>query len=211
MGIDPGSVFTGFGLVATDGRTVEHVSHGVIAPPARLSFPERIAIISEEIEALVERTKPSVAVIENVFLGKSADSAFKLGHARGAIMAMVVRSGCEVVEYATRLVKKGITGNGGASKEQVQTVLFAALSIRQGAKYDASDALALAYYHARQLEILENMSRSRGRAAEREPGRDPSRDPSNERNRDQTRDQTRDDGYEEKGYEEKGYEEKSET
>jgi crossover junction endodeoxyribonuclease RuvC len=79
-----------------------------------------------------------------------------------------VRGGCEIVEYATRSVKKGITGNGGASKEQVQTILFAALGIRQPAQLDASDALALAVYHSKQLEIILNLERSRGRAPDKE-------------------------------------------
>lgn len=153
LGIDPGSQVAGFGAVRTDGERVELVSYGVIAPPAGLSFSERIGIIAGEFENLLEKLSPEVTVIEKVFLGKSADSAFKLGHARGVALAAAVRAGSEVVEYATRSVKKGITGNGAASKEQVQMVLFASLGIRGRAQADASDALALAFYHARNLEV----------------------------------------------------------
>lgn len=168
LGIDPGSRFTGFGAVRADGRRVEHVSHGVISLPAQLSFNERIGIIAGEMESLLARLKPDVTVVERIFLGKNADSAFKLGHARGIVLAAAVRSGAEIVEYATRSVKKGITGNGSATKEQVQMILFATLGIREAAQEDASDALALAYYHARGLEVDANLELSRGRALGRE-------------------------------------------
>lgn len=160
LGVDPGSRVMGFGAVRTDGARIEVISYGVIAPPANLSFESRIGIIAEEFEVLLERLSPQVAVIERVFLGKNADSAFKLGHARGVTMAAAVRSGCRLVEYATRAVKKGITGSGGASKEQVQTVLFASLGLKGRAVADASDALALAYYHSRNLEVFERLERA---------------------------------------------------
>jgi len=78
-------------------------------------------------------------------------------------MAAVVRGECELVEYAARSVKKGITGSGTASKEQVQLILFAALGIRSVARADASDALALAYYHARNIEVARGIERSKER------------------------------------------------
>lgn len=166
MGIDPGSQNTGFGIIKVDGNRIEHISHGVISVPPSLEFNERIGIIAAEVEILMERIQPQITVIERIFLGKNADSAFKLGHARGVIVASAIRSGAEVIEYATRVVKRGITGNGNADKDQVQAVLFASLGIRERAKADASDALALAYYHARQIEIdrtLKNQTRrSRG-------------------------------------------------
>ena len=153
LGIDPGSSFTGFGAVRSDGDRVELLSYGVIAPPRGEDFYTRIAIVAAEMEALLERIKPDITVVEQIFMGKNTDSAFKLGHVRGAIIAAAVRAESEIVEYATRVVKKGITGNGNASKEQVQLVLFAAMNLRVKAQADASDALALAYYHARNFEV----------------------------------------------------------
>lgn len=167
VGIDPGSRFTGFGIVRINGSRVEHVSHGVIAPPGDRTFHERIGIIASEVEALFERVKPDTVAIERIFLGKNADSAFKLGHARGVAVAAAIRAGAEVIEYATRAVKKGVTGNGGASKDQVQTVLFALLELRGRAQEDASDALALAFYHARILEVGLNLESSEGRSRAR--------------------------------------------
>jgi crossover junction endodeoxyribonuclease RuvC len=161
LGIDPGSHFTGFGVLRVEEGRIVHLSHGVIAPPSSMEFCARIGVIAGEIEALLERVTPNVTVVERVFLGKNADSAFKLGHARGVVIASAVRAGSNVVEYATRAVKKGITGNGGASKDQVQAVLFALLGIRGRVQMDASDALALAFYHARNLEVEANLARHR--------------------------------------------------
>ena len=172
LGIDPGSTVTGFGAVRIVGDQVQLMSYGVIAPPATRPFNERIAIIAGEVDALLERLQPNVTVVERIFLGKNADSAFKLGHTRGATIASAIRYGSDVVEYATRVVKKGITGNGNATKEQVQLVLFAALGLRTKAKFDASDALALAFYHARNIDVLSNQKRherfgqTRARASE---------------------------------------------
>lgn len=164
LGIDPGSQYCGFGVVRVgDDGVIEHVSHGVIAPPLGAPFAERIGIIFGEIEALVARVRPEVTVIERVFMGKNVDSAFKLGHARGVAMAAAIRGDSEIVEYAARAVKKGITGSGSSSKEQVQLILFAALGIKKAARADASDALALAFYHARNMEIEVASQRSRGR------------------------------------------------
>jgi crossover junction endodeoxyribonuclease RuvC len=168
LGIDPGSQFAGFGAVRSDGRAIELISFGVIAPPQNLDFNERIGIIASEMVALVGRLKPDVTVVERVFLGKNVDSAFKLGHARGVAIAAAVQAGSSIVEYSPRTVKKGITGNGAASKEQVQMVLFAAMNWRGQSKADASDALALAYYHARQLEVASHLEKN-GRA-KREKG-----------------------------------------
>lgn len=161
LGVDPGSLFTGFGAVRATSSGVSFLSFGVIAPPKELSFVERIGVIADEYEMLLEKINPDVTVIEKVFLGKNADSAFKLGHARGVAVAATVRAGSEVVEYATRVVKKGITGNGGATKEQVQVVLAALLGIKKAVRADASDALALAYYHASQL-ALRSLSEKQG-------------------------------------------------
>ncbi len=156
LGIDPGSQVTGFGLIRVDqgAAGVSHLSHGVISPPSSLEFHDRLAIIAREIEALIERTQPDIVVVERIFLGKNTDSAFKLGHVRGVAIASAIRAGCKFVEYAARAVKKGVTGSGAASKEQVQLILFAALGLRgTKVKFDASDALALAFYHSRNMEI----------------------------------------------------------
>ncbi len=166
LGIDPGSRATGFGLIRTDGRTIEVLSCGVISPPSDASFHERIGVIAEEFEILIRRLAPDVTVVERIFLGKNADSAFKLGHARGVILAGAVRSGCRLFEYSARKVKKGITGSGAASKDQVQMILGTTLGLKLNVQADASDALALAVYHARLIEVEVGLLRQLAREKE---------------------------------------------
>lgn len=150
LGIDPGSRITGFGLVKYDkiGRQVTHVSHGVILLDENASFPVRMKELGEAIETVLKKHRPEQVVIEKIFLGKNADSAFKLGHARGVALYESAKFGAEVVEYATRVVKKGIVGTGAATKEDVQNCLKRLLKIATISRLDASDALALATFQA---------------------------------------------------------------
>ncbi len=160
LGIDPGSYNTGYGIVEVDGGRVVHREHGVIEVSKGLEFSARLQLIGEKIQALMAQWTPHVTVVEKIFLGRNADSAFKLGHVRGVCLLEALRVKSEISEYTPREVKKGITGSGAAEKEQVQMILFSILGIRAAAKVDASDALALAYYHAVQLEVAKRMKKS---------------------------------------------------
>jgi crossover junction endodeoxyribonuclease RuvC len=152
LGIDPGSRITGFGIIKVSGTgnaaRISHLTHGVIQMEAKEAFPLRMKELGAGMEHILQKYKPDQVVIEKIFLGKNADSAFKLGHARGVTLYESAKFGSEVIEYATRLVKKGITGNGGASKEEVQACLQRLLNIKAITRIDASDALALATFHA---------------------------------------------------------------
>lgn len=152
LGVDPGSRITGFGVVCVAGGKIEHINHGVIMMDEERSFPRRMAELGEAFREVMEKYRPHQVVIEKIFLGKNADSAFKLGHARGVIMYEAGRGGAEVLEYATRSVKKGVTGNGGASKEDVQAILKVMLNLQSISRIDASDALAMACYQAFELK-----------------------------------------------------------
>lgn len=165
LGIDPGSRITGFGVVeindhlAAKDFAVSHRSHGVIVLDPKQEFSERMKELGLALETLLAKYKPQQVVIEKIFLGKNADSAFKLGHARGVAMYEAAKASARVIEYATRVVKKGIVGNGGASKEDVQSCLQRLLKIKAIERLDASDALALATFQAYQLMIpLPNQS-----------------------------------------------------
>lgn len=147
MGVDPGSRVTGFGLIEVKNNQMKSISHGVIVLDEE-TFPERITALGEHFRQLLVKYQPHQVVLEKIFMGKNADSAFKLGHARGVLMYEAMRAKAQVFEYATRVVKKGITGNGGADKTQVQAVIQALLGIKKIDKIDASDALAMACYHA---------------------------------------------------------------
>jgi crossover junction endodeoxyribonuclease RuvC len=157
LGIDPGSRITGFGVVELSGSAVaknwdvRHRSHGVIVLDPQADFAERMKQLANALQTLLSKYQPQQVVIEKIFLGKNADSAFKLGHARGVAMSEAARAQAVVIEYATRVIKKGIVGNGGASKQDVQNCLQRLLKIKAIEKLDASDALALATFQAFQL------------------------------------------------------------
>lgn len=152
LGVDPGSRITGFGVVRVEGGRIEHVTHGVIVLDADQAFPLRMKELGSAFREVMEKYKPQQVVIEKIFLGKNADSAFKLGHARGVIMYESGLGDAHVFEYATRVVKKGVTGNGGSSKEDVQAILKALLNLKAISRIDASDALAMACHHAYELK-----------------------------------------------------------
>jgi crossover junction endodeoxyribonuclease RuvC len=152
LGVDPGSRITGFGVIRISAGKIEHINHGVIMMDVDSGFPARMKELGEGFREVMAKYKPDHVVIEKIFLGKNADSAFKLGHARGVIMYEAGVGGADVLEYATRLVKKGITGNGGSSKEDVQAILKAILNVKSINRIDASDALAMACFHAFELK-----------------------------------------------------------
>ncbi|AHI06337.1 crossover junction endodeoxyribonuclease RuvC [Bdellovibrio bacteriovorus W] len=147
LGVDPGTRITGFGIIRLDQGRIEHINHGVIVMDEKSSIPVRMKELGLSFREVLEKYQPQHVVIEKIFLGKNADSAFKLGHARGVIMAEAGMAGADVYEYATRSVKKGVTGNGGASKEEVQMVLQTLLNLKTITRIDASDALAMACHH----------------------------------------------------------------
>jgi crossover junction endodeoxyribonuclease RuvC len=151
LGIDPGSQITGFGVVEIAYKRMRHVTHGVIQLNSKDEFPLKMKELGEGLREILQKYQPQQVVIEKIFLGKNADSAFKLGHARGVAMYEAANQNCQVLEYATRVVKKGITGNGGASKDEVLSCLLRLLKIKAISRIDASDALALAVFQAYQV------------------------------------------------------------
>ncbi len=155
LGIDPGTQVLGYGVVRKTPRGVEYVDHGHIKIAQKIDFVSRLGEMAQRVAAVIAEIKPEVTVIEKIFLGKNVDSAFKLGHIRGVCIHEAVKVGASISEYAAREVKLGITGSGSAEKEQVRMLLYAQLGLKEDAKsLDASDALALAFYHAMQIDLL---------------------------------------------------------
>ena len=151
LGIDPGSRRTGIGIIDVD--TYGHYTF-VHCEVLNLlidteNFPERLGKLCDGIDAVVSEFKPQQVAIETVFMDKSAMSALKLGHARGAAIATVVRRHLPISEYAPRVIKQSLVGKGGADKDQVQHMVKLLLNL-QGERLlaDASDALAVALTHA---------------------------------------------------------------
>lgn len=154
LGIDPGTRVAGFGVIAADGDDLTYVDHGVIQLKENWALSERLRVLHFELNAIFEKYRAKTAVIERIFFGKNADSAFKLGHARGVCLLAAALNGVLVEEYAARFVKKCVTGSGNADKGQVQTMVFTHLRIQpMKSAFDATDALSLAVTHARMRRI----------------------------------------------------------
>ena len=151
LGIDPGSQRTGVGVIDVDatGRcTYVHCEALVLLDAA--DFPARLGRLCDGLDALIDAWSPQEVAIETVFMDKNATSALKLGHARGAALATVVRRKLAVHEYAPRLIKQSLVGRGAAEKAQVQHMVRLLLNLAADAKLqaDAADALAIALTHA---------------------------------------------------------------
>lgn len=154
LGIDPGSRFLGYGVLSVEGGQLKPVDYGVLKFDPEVPLSERLQLIGLGVRELFAKYRPDHLSLEKIFLGKNADSAFKMGHARGVVIYESLLARCQVYEYATRAVKKGITGNGGAEKEHVRLVVRNMLQIGPVKSLDASDALAMACFHATQLRVI---------------------------------------------------------
>jgi len=149
LGIDPGTRITGYGLIRLLPSGIEPIDYGCIRPPATLALPARYCIIFEAIEQLIGKFRPDVMAIETQFVLKNAQSAIKLGMARGMAVLAAARAKMEVHEYAPKRAKQAVVGNGSASKEQVQRMIAALLHLPKPPEpEDAADALALAICYA---------------------------------------------------------------
>lgn len=150
LGIDPGSQRTGIGVIDVDaaGRcTFVHAQALVLLEAA--DFPARLGLLCEGLDALLDAWQPQEVAIETVFMDKNATSALKLGHARGAALATVVRRGLPVHEYPPRVIKQSLVGRGAAEKAQVQHMVRLLLDLQgERLQADAADALAVALTHA---------------------------------------------------------------
>lgn len=147
LGIDPGSRITGYGIVEQVENRLIHVDNGAIFTDSAQDFPGRLKTIFDELIAVIDEFGPDEVAVENVFLSNNAQSALKLGQARGAAIVAAVHAGLPVAEYSALQVKQAVVGRGKAEKEQVQKMLTALLGLPEVAQADASDALAVAVCH----------------------------------------------------------------
>jgi crossover junction endodeoxyribonuclease RuvC len=152
VGIDPGTLVTGYGVVSGRGERVKFVACGAIRTRAADPLALRLHTIHRELLIIFRRHRPEECAVESAFYGKNAQSALKLGHARGVALLAAVQEGIPTTEYAPRAVKKAIVGNGAASKQQVQYMVRSLLEIPPHImRHDASDALAIALCHLQRL------------------------------------------------------------
>lgn len=148
LGIDPGTQSVGFGLVEAKKGNYQALEYGNFFIDKKLSFPQKLKQIHMYFEGMLERCRPDVVAVEEVFVSQNAKTTLKLGHARGVILLAAVEKNIPIVEYAPREIKKAIVGNGGASKSQIQWMTSQMLKINKDAlQEDAADGLAVALCH----------------------------------------------------------------
>ena len=147
LGIDPGSRKTGFGIIRIDRNQPSYVTSGTIRLPVKEPLSLRLKVLYESLSEIIATHQPTVAAIESVFMAKSADSALKLGHARGAAMVACVMNDLEVHEYAARQIKQSVVGTGAATKQQIQHMVTVLLGLSAEPVEDAADGLAAALCH----------------------------------------------------------------
>lgn len=153
VGIDPGSRCTGFGIIRQQGGRISYVASGCIRTTHE-NFPQRLHQIYLDLNEVIESYRPDEAAIEQVFLGKSVSSAFKLGQARGAALVALSSQGLSVAEYSARQIKQSIVGRGAAEKQQIQHMVCQLLGLGAQPPEDAADGLAVALCHAYQRKAL---------------------------------------------------------
>ena len=145
LGVDPGTVCTGWGVVEESAHRVRYVESGVVRP--RGARPDRLAAICSALDELCQRFIPDAVIIEQTFVGENVQSAFRLGEARGAVMVAAARAARPVVEYSPAEIKVAVTGSGRATKAQMQLMVSRLLSMTSNLLADEADALGAAICH----------------------------------------------------------------
>ncbi|AHF76739.1 Holliday junction resolvase [Sodalis praecaptivus] len=146
LGIDPGSRITGYGIVRQDGRKLSYLGSGCIRTKVD-DLPGRLKLIYAGVSEIITQFQPDCLAIEQVFMAKNADSALKLGQARGVAIVAAINLDLPVFEYAARQVKQTVVGTGSAEKGQVQHMVRSLLTLSANPQADAADALAIAITH----------------------------------------------------------------
>jgi crossover junction endodeoxyribonuclease RuvC len=147
IGIDPGSRYTGYGVVEGDGNRLVHIANGVIRTPSQSSFPERLKTIYEQLTIVIDEGRPASMAVEEVFFAKNVKSALRLGQARGAAILAGVNAGLPVYEYSALEIKQAVVGYGRAGKDQVAQMIQHLFKLREALNTNAADALAVAVCH----------------------------------------------------------------
>jgi crossover junction endodeoxyribonuclease RuvC len=150
LGVDPGSRRTGFGVIEMRGDVHRFLEQGTVTAPAQRPIEERLQQIYRGIRGLIERIRPDLIAVEDIFHAVNARSALLLGHVRGVVLLAGAEAGLPVAAYSPATVKLEVTGSGRAEKEQVAYMVARHLGLPgRGQAGDAADALAVALCHAR--------------------------------------------------------------
>lgn len=156
LGIDPGTLVMGYGLIAVGKNSISLVEMGVLQLAKHKDHAERLKLIFQKMEGLIKHHQPVSVAIEAPFYGKNVQSMLKLGRAQGVAIAAAMMHGLSATEYAPKKIKQSITGRGSATKEQVWQILQHTLKFEQDVRFmDATDAVAVALCHHYQAKYDE--------------------------------------------------------
>jgi crossover junction endodeoxyribonuclease RuvC len=144
IGVDPGTVRTGYGVVKRVGNRLHRLSSGTIRTNAQAPMEQRLLTIHEGLESVLTACAPEQAAVEDVFFSKNAKSSLKLGQVRGVVLLTLARRNIPVTSYPPALIKRAIVGSGRAAKQQMQRVVQAILGLTSLPEEDEADALAIA-------------------------------------------------------------------
>lgn len=159
LGIDPGSRITGYGIIGVKGNVTEYIASGCIRVMDE-DLPKRLKNVFDGVSEIISQFKPNTFAIEQVFMAKNADSALKLGQARGAAIVAATCKDLPVFEYSARQVKQSVVGKGSADKVQVQHMVTHILKLHKTPQADAADALAVALCHLHTQQSMIKMAGS---------------------------------------------------
>lgn len=157
LGIDPGSCITGFGVISTTGTRHSFLGCGCIKTQGE-GMAERLHQIYTGLCEVIREYQPNESSVEQVFINKNANSALKLGQARGSALVALAAHNLSVAEYTPRRIKQAIVGYGNAEKQQVQHMVKVLLNLPKVPQSDAADALAIALCHANSRKMTARMS-----------------------------------------------------
>lgn len=164
LGIDPGSVITGFGIIEEYKGNIRLVEYDALKMKPKNILTSRLKLIYDKCFEMINCFKPDEFAIETAFFGKNIQSTLKLGQARGVAIIAALNTGLEVAEYSPREIKKSVTGNGGASKMQVQTMVKNILAIKETPVFfDSTDALAVALCHYYRMQNCSEIQPPKGK------------------------------------------------
>jgi crossover junction endodeoxyribonuclease RuvC len=156
LGVDPGSRITGYGIIDADGNHHRYITSGCIRVSGK-TLAERLGMIFTGLHEVIAEHQPQQMAVEQVFMHRNADSALKLGQARGAAICAGVNHGLTLAEYAPREIKQAMVGRGGADKTQVQHMVRVLLNLTGLPQADAADALAVALCHSHTRSTLKRI------------------------------------------------------
>lgn len=159
LGIDPGSVRTGWGVVERSGSKLIGIAAGVIEAGSDDELHQRLPVIYDGLRAVILEYKPTTVAVEDIFYARNVQSALKLGHARGVALLAAGHNGLDVTPYPPAVVKRTIAGSGRAEKDQVALIVGAILGWKQLPAIDATDALAIAITHAQASRMPASLSK----------------------------------------------------